>query len=135
MKNIIISLITRIKYLLPLSIILISIGACDYSFSQTLVCTSAVGSSSTNSSTFSTVTGASVTIDVTGINSILVISTFQMEMTSTGTDIREASYRIVDIANPADINSGVIKRSLSNAKNTDYGIGSLVYIGSVKNFV
>ncbi|MBC8146763.1 MAG: hypothetical protein H8E98_02125, partial [Bacteroidetes bacterium] len=107
-------------------------GLSNYSFAQTtLTAQSAIGSASTSSSTFSTVTRASVTIDVTSINYILVVATFQVEMTSPDGHGREASFRIADNASQETINSGTIKRSLANAKSTDYGIGSVVYIFDV----
>jgi len=99
--------------------------------SQTLDGVTATGSATTNSSTFSTVTGASVTVDVTNVDYVLLLSSFELQMISPGIENREASLRIVDNANPGTINSGSFKRSLSAAKATDYGIGSIVHIFDV----
>ncbi|MDA3882402.1 MAG: T9SS type A sorting domain-containing protein [Bacteroidales bacterium] len=98
---------------------------------QSLTAVSAIGSASTTSSTFSTVTGASVTVDATDINSILVVATFQLDLSFASAAVRDAGYRIVDNSDENNINSGEIHRSLSNAKSTDFGIGSVVYIFDV----
>lgn len=95
---------------------------------------SASGSGSTSSSLFSDVPGASIEFDVTGVNHILVVSTFQCEMTSADATYRAAGFRIADKADPSSINSGVIQRSLSNPQSTDYGIGSQVYIFDVSSY-
>ncbi|MBE9469145.1 MAG: T9SS type A sorting domain-containing protein [Bacteroidetes bacterium] len=101
---------------------------------QPLSATSSTGSASTTSITFSTVTGASVNVDVTSINYLLLVSTFELEMTSAGNDNRQASIRIADNADPDNINSGVFVRGLSASKSTDFGIGSIVYIFDVSAF-
>ncbi len=97
---------------------------------QALPAVSATGSASTTSSSFSTVTGASVTINTTDVNAILVVSTFQLDMSEATAAERNAGLRIIDVADD-NINSGEIHRSLSNAKSTDFGIGSVVYIFDV----
>jgi len=102
--------------------------------SQSLTGVTAGGSSSTSSDLFETVTGASATIDVTGINDLLVVSTFQVEMNSPGTDTREASYRLSYDGDPNNVNSDTIKRSLSNIISKDFGIGSQVYIFDVSSY-
>lgn len=117
-----------ILVLIPLSFISLSLN------SQSLTGVTASGSSSTSSDTFVTVTGASTTIDVTGINDLLVVSTFQVEMNSPGTDTREASYRLAYDGDPENVNSDTIKRSLSNIISKDFGIGSQVHIFDVSSY-
>lgn len=107
------------------------IGLNNYSSAQSFVAVSGTGTASTTSSTFSTVTGTSTTIDVTDVNYVLVISTFELSMASSGSDVREASLRIADEADATNINSGIIQLSLSNPGSTDYRIGSIVYIFDV----
>ncbi len=117
-----------------ITLITLLIIASHWLGAQNLAGYSASGSGSTSSSSFSDVAGASIEFDVTGVNHILVISTFQCEMTSSDATYRAASYRIADKADPVSINSGVIQRSLSNPKSTDYGIGSQVYIFDVSSY-
>ncbi|MDD5571855.1 MAG: T9SS type A sorting domain-containing protein [Bacteroidales bacterium] len=109
-------------------------GIKNYSEAQILNAVSATGSASTKSSTYADVAGASVTIDVTGVNYVLVVASFEASMTSSGADVREASYRIADNADATNINSGVFRKSLSNPGSTDFGIGSVVYIFDVRAF-
>jgi len=116
--------------LLIFQIILI-FGISNLSNAQTLPSDAATGSAYTISSAFSTVTGASVTIDATGIDNILVVSTFQCEMSFASTTDRDAAFRIADNSDVDNINSGEIHRSLSNQKDYDYGIGSVVHIFDV----
>ena len=98
---------------------------------QSIEGASAQGSASTSDNEFSDVTGASITLDVTGVDHVMIVTSFQVRMTAPESSERQASFRIVDSADPENINSGIIRRSLSNAKSTDYGIGSLVHIFDV----
>jgi hypothetical protein len=84
-------------------------------------------SSTITTNTFETVTDASVTLDITGVNKILVIATFNSK-TLSGT--AEAGYRIADNADANGINSGTILRT-HNGKD---GIGSVVYIFDVSAY-
>lgn len=94
---------------------------------QTLTAVQATGSASTTNATFSSVRNVSVTINATDVNAVLVVSTFQMDMHFASAADRDAGYRLVDSADNT-INSGEFHRSLSNAKQFDYGIGSIVHI-------
>jgi len=117
--------------LLIFQIILI-FGISNYSYAQTtLTSASATGSDDNKTATFETVGNAHVDVSAAAGDKVLVVATFQMDMTSPGNDAREASFQIVDELSNS---SGLIKRSLGVAvKATDHGIGSVVYIFSVSN--
>lgn len=118
--------ISILKWLVYLALLLNTIRV----NAQTLTAVSASGYDSTTLSSFSTVNGAFVTINTTDVNAILVVSTFQIDMNFASPANRDAGFRIVDNSDNT-ITSGEIHRSLSNAKNYDYGIGSLVHIFDV----
>ena len=99
--------------------------------SQTIDAVSAQGAHMTQSSSFVDVTGASVTINSTGVNYVLVVATFQLDLTALSESSRDAGLRIVNASAPNTINSGEFHRGMALAKSTDYGIGSIVYIFNV----
>lgn len=66
-------------------------------------------------------------MDVTNVSNVLVVSNFICELSFASLIQREASFVINEGANY----SGIIKRSLSNAKAIDYGIGLVVSIFEV----
>jgi hypothetical protein len=94
----------------------------------------ATGSATIGNSTWSDVTGASVNINSSGVNYVFVLSSFQVTMTSSGNDDREANFRIVDDADATNINSGEITRSLAALKAIDFGIGSQAYIFDISAY-
>lgn len=102
------------------------------SYSSSLTGTQATGSNSTNSTSFTTVGTASITVDVTNKNYILLAVTFYCELTSADAIARYGSFRIADSSDPDNINSGMFQRSLSSIKTSDHGIGSVVYIFDVR---
>jgi len=79
-------------------------------------------SGTTSSSSFIDLAGASVTIDVTGANKVMLIANY----TTSGTSGSEAAYRIADASNN-NTNSGSITRSM----NSFAGVGSVVNIFNV----
>ncbi|MFC1898819.1 hypothetical protein ACFLXP_00580 [Chloroflexota bacterium] len=87
---------------------------------------SGTGSGTTTSATFGDVTGVTATVEATSGDKILVVATFQIELTKgdyTG------FLRLVDTANPTNLHSETFERTLSGvAKAEDKGIGSIVHI-------
>jgi|GEM_PF-993430 len=86
----------------------------------------ATGTNTTNSSTYVTVGSASVTIDVSNANKVLVLSTFETNRTQAAT-ARTVYFQITD-----GTTSKELQRYLVGQGNIDeYGIGSLVNIYDV----
>jgi hypothetical protein len=100
---------------------------------QTLESHSSTGSAITKSSILSSIPGVSASLNTTDVDAILVVSTFQMDMNLPSQADRDAGFRLVDSADNT-LNSGEFHRSLSNAKQYDYAIGSLVNIFDVSAF-
>jgi hypothetical protein len=69
----------------------------------------------------------STSIDVTGANRTLVVTTFTAEMNGGGILGRDAIYQITDDSGTPNV-SGIIQRRLQRIDGNDKGIGSLVHI-------
>ncbi|MDP3916366.1 MAG: hypothetical protein Q8R96_21780 [Bacteroidota bacterium] len=111
-------------------ILIIIICALTHSlYAQTLPSVSIEATAATTSASFANVTGATVTLDVTNVDKILVVASFTSFSTPFGSS-GTAFFRVADQSNPDLINSGVIEHAISGRDL----IGSIVYIFDVSAY-
>jgi len=82
-----------------------------------------------NSADFSNVATTTTSIDVSNIDKVLVIASFEVERTQASVS-RIVYFRITDDYSTPNI-SGEIMRTLENGSEGGFGIGSLVYVFDV----
>lgn len=111
-----------------LALLILSFCVCFYAYTQSLSSAKIETTGNTNSTSFVTVNGtSSVSLDVTDVNKVLVVGTLTSKTISGNST---GSYRICDISDPENINSGNFELTHTSKD----GIGTVVYVFDVSGY-